>query len=567
MAFNKTNLHLYFLLWLFIVPPGLLYAFFNFFPQTIEWDRFISFTILALLTSSILIKFNGKPVTWTMWVTMAVFLHYGLFIELVISQLTVFVFLIVQKSSIHVLKRYFINSTMLLIASFIAAISFYLVGGEVGTTVFWLALVSLAVYRLIYTIVNMTLVKLVLTAEGSPNYLSVRDVLYEYWNVVLLLPMALTLYFLLNIIGNAAFLLIGGTYLVIALLVRQYDKSEQVNTELALAGEIGSELTGLTDELKIRDQFLEEVNKLFDADYLYLFKSHDDWLEQVRAIEDNRFINNNFDPLPSGWGIAGKVFSTNKSILYSAKKEWNDVALYINDQDVESILCVPISHNDHVEYVLFLGSRRPNIFKEYQLQIVDLLSSYFTVSLDKAKYMQKALTQSEKCALTNLYNYKYLETKLSSDMKNYEQKKIQTLSAVMMDIDHFKRVNDTYGHECGNDILVAFARLLESEVPTGATVGRYGGEEFLFLLPDFDKSEALAFGESIRKKIKETTFEIVPDLDRERKPVNVSITASIGVSTVPDDTDEGMTLVRNADRALYIGAKQAGRDRVAEYIR
>lgn len=567
MANNKTNLYMYFLLWLFLVPPGILYAFFNFFPETVQWDRFIIFTILALLTSSLLLNFNGKPVTWTMWVTMAVFLQYGLFLELVISQLTVFVYLSVQKSSLHVLKRYFINSTMLLIASFVAAISFSLVGGEVGTSVFWLAFVSLAVYRLMYTLVNLLLMKLILSAEGNPKFLSVRDILYEYWNVVLLLPMALTLYFLLDSIGNAAFLLIGGTYLVIALLIRQYDRSEQINRELEFAGEIGSELTGLTDEFKIRDQFLEEVNKLFDADYLYLFKSHDDWLEQVRSIEDNRFIDNKFDPLPNGWGIAGKVFTTNKSIRYSSKKEWNDIALYITDKDVESILCVPISHNEQVEYVLFLGSRRPNIFKEYQLQIIDLLSSYFIVSIDKAKYMKKALIQSEKCALTNLYNYKYLETKLSSDMKRFEQKKIQTLSVVMMDIDHFKRVNDTYGHECGNDILIAFARLLQSEVPAGATVGRYGGEEFLFLLPDFEKCEALAFGESIRKKIKEVAFEVVPDLDRERKPVNVFITASIGVSTVPDDTDEGMTLLRNADRALYIGAKQAGRDRVAEYIR
>ncbi|MBD7983018.1 diguanylate cyclase [Sporosarcina sp. Sa2YVA2] len=567
MAFQKYNLLFYFLLWLFIVPPGLLYFGLNYFPASLEMDSFILYTILALLTASLLIKFNGKTVTWTMWITMAVFLQYGLFAEIVISQLALIVVLTVKRSSIPLLKRYFINSSMMLIASFAAAFSFIVVGGEIGTSNFWLALFSLAIYRIVYALVNISLVKTIYKAEGASTYLSAKAVLFEYWNVILLLPMALTLYFLLDIIGNAAFFLIGGTYLVIALLIRQYDKSEQVNTELALAGKIGSDLTSLTDENEIRDKFLEEVNGLFNADLLYLFKSHDDWLEPIRSIEDNRIVDNTISPLLRGSGIVGNVFATKKPTLYATKKEWKDISMYLNTKELESILCVPIAHDEAVEYVLFLGARKANVFKEYQLKLVDLLSSYFLVSLDKAIYMQEAVTKSERCALTKLYNYKYLEENLKGNMTRLNQKIIESLSVVMIDIDHFKKVNDTYGHECGNDILVSFAKLLQSELPPETIVGRYGGEEFMFVLPNFTKKEAVAFGESIRKKMKDTAFEIMPDLNKDKKHVNVYITASIGVSTSPDDTDEAMTLLRNADRALYNGAKQAGRDRVAEYIR
>lgn len=567
MSHKRDHILIYFFCWLLIVPSGLYLAWANFSPPSFDWFRPILYTVMALLTSSFIVRFNGKPISLTMWVTMAVFLEYGLFVEIFISQLALFATLTAQKSSLPFLKRYFVNSSMVMVTSAVAAFGFYLVGGEIGTSHFGVALVSLAVYRLFYTVANLSILKIYFKYSRSSSVFTLRDIAFEYGSVVLLLPISLTLYFLLEIIGESAFALIGIPYLVTVTIIRQYSKSERVNSDLKRAGEIGNELAGISNVQQVRDQFIQKVSVLFQSDHVYLFKSHGQWLEQVRVFEDDRFIDNEFESFQIGQGIAGMVLSKSEPVIYRRRTEWEDMALHFAPQDLESILCVPILHQDEVEFILLLGSRRRKAFKEYQLKILDLLGSYFIVSLDKARYMQEALAKSEKCALTKLYNYKYLEDKLSGDMKKLDKGDLQSLSLVMVDIDHFKQVNDTYGHQSGNDILASFAQLLEQVKPEGATVGRYGGEEFLVLLPNRLKDEAYIFAETLRQQIKTTPFAIIPDLSEEKRQVDVFITSSIGVSAAPDDADEAMTLLRNADRALYIGAKQAGRDRVAQYVR
>ncbi len=99
------------------------------------------------------------------------------------------------------------------------------------------------------------------------------------------------------------------------------------------------------------------------------------------------------------------------------------------------------------------------------MKILDLLGSYYIVALEKARYVQEALQRSERCGLTKLYNYRYLEERLHLEMKRMGLGDIDNLSVIMLDIDHFKRVNDTFGHQSGNDILYGFARLLEKLLP------------------------------------------------------------------------------------------------------
>src|SRR5690606_27996112 len=128
-------------------------------------------------------------------------------------------------------------------------------------------------------------------------------------------------------------------------------------------------------------------------------------------------------------------------------------------------------------------------------------------------------------------------------------------------------INDKYGHQSGNEILIALADLLREVVGDEGTVARYGGEEFVVLLPDYSKDLAMLLAENIRKEIEKREFMIQSDLDEDRKTIPIKITMSIGVSSAPDDSDDGMAMIRNADRALYIGAKQAGRNKVAAYTK
>jgi diguanylate cyclase (GGDEF)-like protein len=125
------------------------------------------------------------------------------------------------------------------------------------------------------------------------------------------------------------------------------------------------------------------------------------------------------------------------------------------------------------------------------------------------------------------------------------------LSAIMLDLDHFKQINDTYGHGRGDDALAAVGAVLSDTVRGSDFVGRNGGEEFIVLLPDTDADAAHIVAEKIRAAVADIT---VPGVDRE-------ITASLGIATIPQHAGDGDDLVRSADRALYL-AKNNGRNRV-----
>ncbi len=125
------------------------------------------------------------------------------------------------------------------------------------------------------------------------------------------------------------------------------------------------------------------------------------------------------------------------------------------------------------------------------------------------------------------------------------------LSALLLDLDHFKQINDTFGHGPGDEVLAAVGEVLRSSIRESDFAGRYGGEEFLILLPDTDATGALEVAEKLRAGVATIA---VPTVDRR-------ITTSIGVATLPGDAHDTPTLLRAADRALY-SAKANGRDRV-----
>ena len=123
----------------------------------------------------------------------------------------------------------------------------------------------------------------------------------------------------------------------------------------------------------------------------------------------------------------------------------------------------------------------------------------------------------------------------------------------MLDVDRFKRVNDELGHEAGDGVLRALVAAARDEIRSVDAIGRYGGEEFLVLLPGSDADEALAVAERIRARVAGTIVEGVAS--------SVSVTVSIGVAAMGAKYEDIASTIRAADEALY-AAKRAGRDRV-----
>lgn len=566
---NRRTLYM-FIIWLLIVPPGIYYLYINHSPQEINWYHVLLFTLFGVLMVYFSVYRNGNPVFLVKWITLPAFLVYGLFVEVTVMQISSIAMLFAYKSPVPMLVRYFFNSTLYFILSFVSAITFHLIGGEVGMLEFWPVIIAVLGYQVTYTVLNDLLLRLYAFYSKNRSPYFFNDIEWDYGIAFLILPYSLILYYLIRYIGNGAFILLGVPFFLLIFIIRLYSNSEKINGSLQQVRETGHSLSHSFTEEKVLDQFTEKSSELFNAEFAYLFDHKEGWLELIRSYEKNQFIDHSLSHVLIGEGIAAAVLLNNEPVIYSKQEEWIDIVRQQQHQsydNLQSVLCMPISRNQKVEGVVFLASKRKNAFQDYQLKTLKILCSYFTLSVERARYVEEAVRKSERCDLTKLYNYIYLEERLESEIDNLTAGVINELSVLILDLDHFKKVNDTYGHQSGNAILAEFARILENIVPEGGIVARYGGEEFVYLLPNTSKEEAMHFAEKVRRKIERHIFQITPDLGDFSSLIDVQITVSIGVSTAFEDADDAKFLLRNADRSLYIGAKQAGRNRVASYIK
>ena len=186
--------------------------------------------------------------------------------------------------------------------------------------------------------------------------------------------------------------------------------------------------------------------------------------------------------------------------------------------------------------------------------VKQLLHNLRVTNLELEKANQKLNTLSTTDYLTLLYNHHHI-----MDVLEIEYQKARRFhshfSIMMADVDHFKSINDTYGHQTGDKILAEFGSFLKEQVRSIDVVGRYGGEEFCVILPETDTAGAVVSGEKLRQNIARKTFTLADGL-------TVSITASIGISSVNDEGVNSVDIMLNhADGALY-EAKLRGRNRV-----
>jgi two-component system cell cycle response regulator len=166
------------------------------------------------------------------------------------------------------------------------------------------------------------------------------------------------------------------------------------------------------------------------------------------------------------------------------------------------------------------------------------------------KTYEMAVTDS----LTGLHNRLYLETHLATLFKRAVERR-RPLSILMTDIDRFKLINDTYGHDGGDEVLREFARRLRRNVRGSDLASRYGGEEFFIVMPDTDSTVAAVVAERIRREVASTPFVV------NQSGTNVPVTISIGIASVLPKEDNIQNLLKRADEALY-DAKASGRNRV-----
>lgn len=229
-------------------------------------------------------------------------------------------------------------------------------------------------------------------------------------------------------------------------------------------------------------------------------------------------------------------------------------------QDARSIAMIPLSHRGKLLGSINLCSNDPLRFTEVHasdfLAHMGVIASFCIENVvNRARLLRSGFTD----VLTGWHNRRYLTVRINEELARARRDRTR-LVCLMLDIDHFKRVNDTWGHAAGDVVLQELAQRIESQVRASDVAARYGGEEFVVLLPQTDVSAASKLAERIRTAVASEPV-ILPDGE------SVTITASIGIAEVSpgaEDTDLktlGDSLIARADVALY-AAKSAGRDQV-----
>lgn len=219
-----------------------------------------------------------------------------------------------------------------------------------------------------------------------------------------------------------------------------------------------------------------------------------------------------------------------------------------------SYICLPITIGNETLGILQLYSKSKYFFDE---PIVSRVKSFIEATkpiISSKRAMMQLNKKAYTDKLTKLYNRNFLESYLQSQIQSTND----NLSVIMMDIDHFKSVNDKYGHAAGDAVLVVFAQVILRCIRKTDLVARYGGEEFIAILPATDTKTAVGIAERIRETI---ATEPMPRLNDIVVP---SITCSLGVATYPIHADNKNNIIKVADIALY-KAKQGGRNRVEVY--
>ena len=202
--------------------------------------------------------------------------------------------------------------------------------------------------------------------------------------------------------------------------------------------------------------------------------------------------------------------------------------------------------------LILLPAKFPQLGRD-QVKILHSAVNYLALVIRNALKYNKARIEADYDGLTGVFNRKVFDTMLKLELKRH-QRNGQTLSLLMIDLDYFKKINDTYGHLAGDMVLQRTARLLKNTVRETDCVARYGGEEFVLLLPETGEKEAWLLAQRLRQKIQKMNFSFQGD--------KFNVTASIGVASLkPDPLTPAEVLINQADEALYL-AKNNGRNMV-----
>lgn len=504
-------------------------------------------------------------VTLTAIVELASFLIFGLVASAWIQLLFIFIAdYIINKKPVGTVL---INIAMITSKVYVGSICYHIIDnflGNPGGTFLWsIRILPCIGFLLSGLVINYVLMSAQFMFIGRDviKQLIVNSLPWEFVTIVISMPVALefTDIYLFSNGRNMFFaLLFLLTIVFISYIFSLTRKIVFANNQLKALSKVALTINSFLDLDKTYNSILDAISSLVTCKGCYIFdvnEAGDEMLPVAFRVDD---VNNPEDyRFTIKDGILKRIIASRKpAIINELLKELsrNNGNQYCDIY--KSCILVPMRQLDKCVGCIGVFSDESNVFDDDILEFLMILSDQATIAIENARLYKLSKEQAITDGLTNLYNQRYFYNWLGKNIGEYSNTN-KVVSLMIFDIDHFKMVNDIYGHTVGDRVLKEVAQLIKSLVRKDDIVSRYGGEEFTVILPELNSHDAYLIAERIRSKIEGHDFII--------DGFNIKVTVSGGISEFPKIASNDVELVNFADRAMYIGAKYKGRNRIKIY--
>ncbi|MFT9487232.1 MAG: diguanylate cyclase [Tepidibacillus sp.] len=538
--------------------------------QLEDYNMILVYLFLMVLINSLPLKIGGIFISFTFAVSIAVFLDYGLVVEVWLTQVAFLVTMLISSEK-RSIPRILLSNMMFIWISILSGFSFFLFGGEVQFSVseLWVQITPIFIYSASYFLANHFILYLI-RRFISPNRVPMftEDMIWDAATLLLTLPLGVLMYMVKVTYGQNGMIFVAFPILIVSHLFKIYSELRHSHQQLQALNKISASFTSELNLDKAVSSLQMAIRELFSFDYSYIFLTNGIKLNPISIehsdgtrIEESRYQDFS---IKVGEGLTGRVANNREGEIVGSHAEFFTLEVepdYI--QNNRSLLSVPMVWNQQTIGVITLGSAREYHFSKKDLTIAKILASQAAVAIQNARKYKKTEEKSKLDELTGLYNYRAFD-QLLQDKSQESKMKEEKLSLLIIDLDHFKQVNDRFGHLAGNEVLKIIANLLKEYTRKEDIIARYGGEEFTVIAPNTDHEEAKVIAERIRYAIQHHPIKLTNSIDRQAEII-IQVTASIGIASYPDMASSVNDLIRHADRAMYFGSKQAGRNRVSVY--